>query len=136
MLNSPDAFDKRMENEEIEFKEPPTQEAMKKVSTSQSKGTEIPLINNTMIELARNVNDSQIGGDDSFNNSHKILFYRPDPPEWREYASVAYFKDKLYYLSGWDPGIKKDTNRVDMMNGNGLKLERFQKGEVISELHR
>lgn len=36
MLNNPDASDKRMENEEIEFKEPPTQRAMKKRSTSQS----------------------------------------------------------------------------------------------------
>ena len=35
-LNSPDAFDKWMENEEIEFKEPPTQEDMKEESTSQS----------------------------------------------------------------------------------------------------
>ena len=34
-LNSPDAFDKWMENEEIEFKESLIQEAMKKVSTSQ-----------------------------------------------------------------------------------------------------
>ncbi|PAV67358.1 hypothetical protein WR25_12086 [Diploscapter pachys] len=71
----------------------------------------------------------------------RILFYRPDPPEWRKWASVTYFKDKLYYLGG-------DTNRVDLlmdgivkkyidyqtMNGNGLKLERFQKDEVISEL--
>ena len=38
----------------------------------------------------------------------------PDPPEWREYASVAYFKDKLYYLGGWDPEVKKYTNRVDV----------------------
>ncbi|PAV68479.1 hypothetical protein WR25_06969 [Diploscapter pachys] len=72
----------------------------------------------------------------------EILFYRPDPPEWRKYASVTYFKDKLYYLG-------EGTNRVDllmdgmeryigyqMMNGNGLKLERFQKHESLSELHR
>ena len=36
MLKNPDEFDKWMENEEIEFKEPPTQEAMKEESTSQS----------------------------------------------------------------------------------------------------
>ena len=30
-LNNPDAFDKWMEDEEIEFKELPTQKAMKKV---------------------------------------------------------------------------------------------------------
>ncbi|PAV63842.1 hypothetical protein WR25_03250 [Diploscapter pachys] len=72
-----------------------------------------------------------------------ILFYGPDPPEWRSWASVAYFKNKLYYLGG-------NTNRVDLltnggvkrsidyqtMNGNGLKLERSQKDEFISELHR
>ena len=34
-------------------------------------------------------------------------FIGPDPPEWRQLASVAYFKDKLYYLGG-------DTNRVDV----------------------
>ena len=37
---------------------------------------EIPLINNTMSELARSINNLQIGGDNSFNNSHKTLFYR------------------------------------------------------------
>ncbi|PAV81509.1 hypothetical protein WR25_05935 [Diploscapter pachys] len=82
----------------------------------------------------------------------KTLLYRPDPLEWRECAYVAYFKDKLYYLGGWDPKKKEDTNRVDLlmigngkaekyidyqtMNGNGLKLERFQKDDFISELHR
>ncbi|PAV83944.1 hypothetical protein WR25_02127 [Diploscapter pachys] len=80
----------------------------------------------------------------------KIFFYRPDPPEWRIDASVAYFKDKLYYLGGQDPETKEDTSRVDLlmdgiveryidyqaMNENGLNLERFQKDEVILELHR
>ncbi|PAV56378.1 hypothetical protein WR25_15488 [Diploscapter pachys] len=74
----------------------------------------------------------------------EILFYRPDPPEWRDDASVAYFKDKLYYLGGGS------TNRVNLlmvvkvkryidyqtMNGNGLTLERFQNNEIILELHR
>ena len=135
-------------------------------------------------------------------------FTGPDPPEWREFASVAYFKDKLYYLGGVDPKTEKDTNRVDVkrskevneiiysdfdrwkmanrtcfsssnyccssnnirwnfirshysilivvimdiqllmvwaikkyidyqtMSENGLKSERFQDNEVISELHR
>ena len=40
-------------------------------------------------------------------------FTGPDPPEWREWASVAYFKDKLYYLGGWE-----DTNRVDVRRSN------------------
>ncbi|PAV60311.1 hypothetical protein WR25_19188 [Diploscapter pachys] len=35
-LNNPDAFDKWMENEEIEFKKPPIQEDIKRGSTSQS----------------------------------------------------------------------------------------------------
>ncbi|PAV91616.1 hypothetical protein WR25_08456 [Diploscapter pachys] len=77
----------------------------------------------------------------------KTLFYRPDPPEWRKEASVAYFKDKLYYLGGEDPESEEDTNRVDllmvgdgiigryidyqMMSGNGLKSERFHKDEII-----
>ncbi|PAV58678.1 hypothetical protein WR25_10060 [Diploscapter pachys] len=79
-----------------------------------------------------------------------ILFYRPNPPEWRKYAFVASFKDRLYYLGGDDPKRYYKTNRVDLlmemiveryidyqtMNGNGLKSERFQKDKVISELHR
>ncbi|PAV70011.1 hypothetical protein WR25_15205 [Diploscapter pachys] len=83
------------------------------------------------------------------NIRDKPLFYRPDPPEWRKYASVTYFKDKLYYLGGWDPKTNERTNRIDllmvggvkryidyqMMNWNGLKLERFQKPVSLSELH-
>ena len=38
-------------------------------------------------------------------------FTGPDPPEWRGYASVTYFKDKLYYLGGY-------TNRVDVRRSN------------------
>ena len=45
-------------------------------------------------------------------------FTGPDPPEWREYASVAYFKDKLYYLGGWKPKTYEDTNRVDVRRSN------------------
>ena len=44
MLKNPDEFDKWMENEEIEFKEPPTQEAMKEESTSQSVSYYVRLI--------------------------------------------------------------------------------------------
>ena len=29
-------------------------------------------------------------------------FIGPNPPEWRSGASVAYFKDKLYYLGGYN----------------------------------
>ncbi|PAV85413.1 hypothetical protein WR25_07857 [Diploscapter pachys] len=83
----------------------------------------------------------------------RMLFYRPDPPEWRTGASVAYFKDKLYYLGGKDgkdPETWEDTNRVDLLidgleisyidyqttNGNGLKSDNFQKEEILLELHR
>ena len=38
-------------------------------------------------------------------------FTGPDPPEWRQWASVAYFKDKLYYLGGY-------TNRVNVRRSN------------------
>ena len=38
-------------------------------------------------------------------------FTGPDPPEWCTDASVAYFKDKLYYLGG-------DTNRVGVRRLN------------------
>ena len=45
-------------------------------------------------------------------------FTGPDPPEWRGYASVAYFKGKLYYLGGADPKTSKYTNRVDVRRSN------------------
>ena len=45
-------------------------------------------------------------------------FTGPDPPEWRQYASVAYFKDKLYYLGGKDPKTSKYTDRVDVRRSN------------------
>ena len=46
----------------------------------------------------------------SMNNRSKN-FTGPVPPEWREWASVAYFKDKLYYLGG-------NTNRVKVRRSN------------------
>ncbi|PAV90177.1 hypothetical protein WR25_17229 [Diploscapter pachys] len=46
----------------------------------------------------------------------KTLFYRPDPPEWRNWASVGYFKGKLYYLGG-------RTNRVDEPDTSSIRKE-------------
>ena len=45
-------------------------------------------------------------------------FTGPAPPEWREYPSVAYYNDKLYYLGGYDPKTKEYTNRVDVRRSN------------------
>ena len=45
-------------------------------------------------------------------------FTGPDPPEWRNDASTAYFKDKLYYVGGRDPKTRKNTNRVDVRRSN------------------
>ena len=45
-------------------------------------------------------------------------FTGPDPPEWREFAPVAYFKDKFYYLGGYNSKRRKDTNRVDVRRSN------------------
>ena len=45
-------------------------------------------------------------------------FTGPNPPKWRNCASVAYFKDKLYYLGGWNPKSMKYTNRVDVRRSN------------------
>ena len=45
-------------------------------------------------------------------------FTGPDPLEWRRCASVAYFKDKLYYLGGVNSKTRKDTNRVDVRRSN------------------
>ena len=44
-------------------------------------------------------------------------FTGPDPPEWRNGVSVAYFKDKLYYLGGWSPGSRNE-NHVDVRRSN------------------
>ena len=41
-----------------------------------------------------------------------------NPPEWRDWASVAYFKDKLYYLGGWGFKISQYTDRVDVRSSN------------------
>ena len=40
------------------------------------------------------------------------------PPEWRWFASVAYFKDKLYYIGGEYPETYNRTNRVDVRRSN------------------
>ena len=45
-------------------------------------------------------------------------FTGTDPPEWRGRASVAYFKNKLYYLGEEDPKTRKDTSRVDVRRLN------------------
>ena len=45
-------------------------------------------------------------------------FTGPDPPEWRQYASVAYCNDKLYYLGGRIPKTKEVTDRVDVKKSN------------------
>ena len=46
-------------------------------------------------------------------------FTGPDPPEWRSGASVAYFKNKLYHLGGWDTeSLMEYTNRVDVRRSN------------------
>ena len=49
-------------------------------------------------------------------------FTGPAPPEWRDGASVAYFKDKLYYLGGKNGNdfiLQKKTKRVDVRRWNG-----------------
>ena len=45
-------------------------------------------------------------------------FTGPSPPEWRRCASVAYFKDKLYYLGGEDPKADIYMGRVDVRRSN------------------
>ena len=45
-------------------------------------------------------------------------FTGPAPPEWRRFASVTYFNDKLYYLGGKNPETREDTNRVDVRRSN------------------
>ena len=45
-------------------------------------------------------------------------FTGPDPPKWHGGASVAYFKDKFYYLGGWESETYNNTNRVDVRRSN------------------
>ena len=46
-------------------------------------------------------------------------FIGSNPLEWRFNASVAYFKDKLYYLGGReDFESDEDTNRIDVRRSN------------------
>ena len=45
-------------------------------------------------------------------------FTGSNPPEWCEDASVAYFKDKLYYLGGEERKTREYTNRVDVRKSN------------------
>ena len=45
-------------------------------------------------------------------------FTGPDPPEWRIAASVAYCKDKLYYLGGWNLETFPSTDRVAVRRSN------------------
>ena len=45
-------------------------------------------------------------------------FTGPYPPEWREFASVVYFKNKLYYLGGEVPNSEEYTSRVDVRRSN------------------
>ena len=45
-------------------------------------------------------------------------FIGPNPLEWRDHASVAYSKNKLYYLGGEDPKTWNNTNRVDVIRSN------------------
>ncbi|PAV77909.1 hypothetical protein WR25_14004 isoform A [Diploscapter pachys] len=59
--------------------------------------------------------DSTIDLFEIFDLKTQKISKGPNPPEWRGYASVAYFKDKLYYLGGKDPKLKKDTNRVNIL---------------------
>ena len=49
-------------------------------------------------------------------------FTGPDPPEQRKWASVAYFRGKLYYLCGFDLETCKNTNRVDVRRSNESPL--------------
>ena len=51
-------------------------------------------------------------------------FTGPNPLEWRDGATVAYFKDKLYYLSGRD-SKNKHTNRVDVKRLSENPLNNF-----------
>ena len=68
------------------------------------------------------LNTQQISGGliNKFMNDRFKEFIGPNPPKWRDGASVAYYKGKLYYLGGKDSKAWKwkDTNRVDVRRSN------------------
>ena len=47
-------------------------------------------------------------------------FTGPNPPKWRNDTSVAYFKDKLYYLGGYELQTRlwSRRRRVDVRRSN------------------
>ena len=46
-------------------------------------------------------------------------FTGPALPAWHKYVSIAYFKDRLYYLGGDDSDTEeKGTSRVDVRRLN------------------
>ena len=54
-------------------------------------------------------------------------FTGPNPPKWRNDTSVAYFKDKLYYLGGyelktrlWSRRRRVDVRRLNESPCNNL----------------
>ena len=49
------------------------------------------------------------------NDQLKEKNFTGQDPKWREYASVAYFRNKLYYLGG-------DINRVNVRKLNESPL--------------
>ena len=50
-------------------------------------------------------------------------FTGPVPPEWRTNASVAYFKDKLHYLGGYDTSKDERTNHVNVTKPNDKSIK-------------
>ena len=71
ILNNPDAFDKWMEKEEIEFKESPIQEAMKEESTSQSSSYYVRFIT-LYLMLYYLLSSGKIV---TFNSLNKMIFW-------------------------------------------------------------
>ena len=50
-------------------------------------------------------------------------FTDPNSPEWHMFASVAYFKNKLYYLGGYISGSSRMTDRAYVRRSNESPLK-------------
>ncbi|PAV92361.1 hypothetical protein WR25_12582 [Diploscapter pachys] len=112
------------------------------VANAIEKEDKMPLISHLMNKVQQKLNRSlriEPNGSSTNSSGNKIPFYRASPPEWRSLASIAYHKDKLYYLGGEDSKSNEDTNCVDLLavgmdryfdyqttNENGLKSKTFK----------
>ena len=74
-----------------------------------------------MSELVRNINNVQIGEDNSFNSSHKILFYRKKLC-WKLRDFETTRNNLVYYRNNYE-----DEGRIGLFNSSTCSVEEIAK---------